>query len=126
MEFTEIHLATACFLSYILFYLGYDRVKRKFSILSQFKKVFLCQNTKQSFMELNKVLALSGFTVYAYSFINFTGMDSTWLGDIACWMLVVHGAYSGATYIDYWFGAKQTAIPLGVVTWFFIYYMFPG
>ena len=111
---TELQLAILCLISYVVFYSCYDKVKKKLNIGPKLKQIFGFKNMNYSLKEINKVLALAGLTLYAYSFINLNNSyDIKLLRKYAFYQLVIHGNFSIYTFYDKYFGPKKFAMFFG-------------
>ena len=110
----ELQLTLLCILSYILLYSCYDKLQKKLKIIPKLKQIFSFKNVKYSLNEINKVLALSGLTLFAYSFINLTkSHDIKKIRVYAFYILAIHGSYSLYTFLDKYFGPKKFAMFFG-------------
>ena len=95
----EFQLALLCIISYIIFYSCYDKLKKKLTIIPKLKQIFLFKNVNYSLREINKVLALAGLTLFAYSFINLIkSHDIKLIRSYSFYILVVHGNFSLYTF----------------------------
>ena len=109
----ELQLSILCIISYILFYSCYDKLTKKLRIIPKLKQIFLFKNLKYSINEINKVLALSGLTLFAYSFITHASHKDTKIRQYAFYQLMVHGSYSLYTFFDKYYGPKKFAMFFG-------------
>ena len=110
-------LTAGCVGSYLVLYSCYDKVKKQLQA-KKLVDILSFKRTKYSLNEINKVLALSGLTLFALSFTpnmvsSFMtyGMEKT--RENATFLLTLHGCYSCYAMFDRYFGNKQISMLLG-------------
>lgn len=136
--------------SYLVLYSGYDKGSGKLQPIRKLSAIFSMGNIRFSLNEINKVLGLTGLTVFSASFILQSSFFLKYLPNQfqpslfsrnslssnssiqelrmhALYILIAHGSYSFLTYIDrYSMGhPKQIAMAFGncaMVTMSLIYY----